>query len=44
MSFYYISDNFDVNNYNRIKVSDINIIVDEDDKNNIDEKLLSQNY
>jgi len=40
--FYYISDNFDVNNYNRIKVSDINIIVDEDDKNDIDKKLLSQ--
>lgn len=40
--FYYISNSFDVNNYNRVRVSDISIIIDEDDKNDIDAKILSQ--
>ena len=40
--FYYLNKSFNANNYNRVIVPEIKIIVDEDDKQDIDKKLLQK--
>ncbi len=40
--FYYLNKSFDANDYNQVIVPEITIIVEEDDKNDIDKKLLNK--
>jgi hypothetical protein len=40
--FYYLNKDFNANNYNQVIVPQIKIIVEEDDKKDIDEKLLNK--
>lgn len=41
-AFYYLNKKFDANNYNRVIVPKIDIIVDEDDKEDMDKELLNK--